>query len=237
MKKDLRKRLVRVARVLEKLGADDASTTDKAQLRVRFDKVENIGKFKSLVRKIFPEADVKIIHSMLLIKNIPMWGVSRLQDLSQNLGGKPEAGQPYTASVKKLGADSHPIVYTYEQYEELTDEQKESWKGYHYKMTYGVVTEESAQEGDYEDQGWVEEGSDAYESLEDILSDREIQYKNWIGWSSSQPGPSDWLTSDDEQDAASGDYYSYDLWIYRGDGQPLSKEEMAYISKALGVRM
>lgn len=138
--------------------------------------------------------------------------------------------------LEKLSADSHPIVYTYEQYDELTDEQKEAWKGYHYKMTYGVVTEESAQEGDYEDQGWVEEGSDAYESLDDVLEASDLQH-NWLEWSSSQPGPHDWLISEGEQDMYSGEDTTYDLWIYRGDGQPLSKEEMAYISKALGVRM
>ncbi len=130
------------------------------------------------------------------------------------------------------------IVYDDDQFEQLTPEQQDQWQGYAYKMTYGIVTPESAEEGDYDDQGWEVEGSEPFESLESVLSTSDIQYKNWLEWSSSDPDPSrDWLTSEEEQDMYDGSSKTYDLWIYRVDGLPLSEEEFNYINKNLGVRV
>lgn len=130
------------------------------------------------------------------------------------------------------------IVYDDDQFEQLTPEQQDAWQGYAYKMTYGIVTPESAEEGDYDDQGWEVEGSEPFESLESVLSTSDIQYKNWLEWSSSDPDPSrDWLTSEEEQDMYDGSSKTYDLWIYRVDGLPLSEEEFNYINKNLGVRV
>jgi len=106
--------------------------------------------------------------------------------------------------------------------------------GYYYKMTYEIVTEESAAEGDFEETGWEEERSDDYQSLHELLED--VSHKaNWLEWSSSHPTGNDWITSEADQDYRTGAYTSYGLFIKRNDGQPLSRREIVYISDELGL--
>lgn len=114
------------------------------------------------------------------------------------------------------------------------DESKNpSGPGYVYRMTYGVVTEESAQDGDYADQGWEIEGSETFQSLRDLL--RDVPGHSWLEWSSYPPSPGSWITSEGEQDMHSGDSTNYDLFIEHADGSELSKREMAYVHKQLGL--
>lgn len=130
-------------------------------------------------------------------------------------------------------------VFTEDDYDDLSDEDKKAWKGYSFQMTYQVVSEESAEQGDFEDSGWEYKKGQApdYDYLDELLNDSDISQKSWLEWSSSPPNPKhDWLMSEDEEDYSSGDRTSYNLWIYRNDGQALSKDEMKYINKELGVR-
>lgn len=141
--------------------------------------------------------------------------------------------------MKKRVAQENLMILTDDQLEEIEEKNPEvfkQWKGYVYEMAYEIVTEESAAEGDAEERGWEVELSEPYASLEELL--REVgSVASWVEWSSSNPNPEhDWLVSDSEQDMHTGAYKSYSLWIMRGDKKPLSKEEMIFISKALGLR-
>jgi len=139
--------------------------------------------------------------------------------------------------LKNLLEESNDVitVLTDEDYENLNEEQKLNWKGYYYKMSYEVVTPESAEEGDAEDRGWIEEKSEPCNSIEELLKDSDVKYKNWTEWSSTNPSSNSWLISEPDQDFQSGADTSYNLWIKREDGKPLSKEELQYISEELGV--
>ncbi len=107
---------------------------------------------------------------------------------------------------------------------------------YTYKMTYEVVTPESAEEGDAEDRGWENEGSETYDSLEDILNDSDIRNKSWVEWSDSNPdGKRSWLISEPDQDMRTGTETTYNLWIERADGEPKSQEEIDTINEKLGI--
>jgi hypothetical protein len=110
--------------------------------------------------------------------------------------------------------------------------EKRAKRGFWYKMAYEVVTPESAKKGDVADRGWEKERSDTYASLKDLL--RDVGRKaNWIEWSSTNPNGS--LISEGKQDNSDGSEKSYNLWIKHEDGQPLSAQEMRFISKELGV--
>jgi hypothetical protein len=127
------------------------------------------------------------------------------------------------------------VVLTEEDFESLSAEEQRQWKGYTYKMAYEVVTPESAEEGDAEDRGWEEEGSQIYDYLEELL--KAVDDHSWMEWSSSSPdGKHDWLVSQGEVSFRTGAETSYHLWIERKDGRPLSRHEMAFIERALHVR-
>ena len=111
---------------------------------------------------------------------------------------------------------------------------KKAWKGYIMKMSYGIVTEESAQEGDYAERGW-EHKKEKYEYLQELLEDSPVSYKSWLEWSSSPARPGDWIVSEEDQDYSSGETTTYDLFIERADRKPLSKEEMQFIHKELNL--
>lgn len=102
------------------------------------------------------------------------------------------------------------MVLDEDDYDDLPEALKKKWKGYNYKMTYQVVTPESAEEGDFADHGWVEKKSDTYNSLEELMSD--VDDHSWLEWSSSHPdGKRDWIISDSEQDFRTGERTSYSL--------------------------
>jgi len=136
--------------------------------------------------------------------------------------------------------DNQPIVLTEDDFdalEKLDPKVQKQWKGYWYKMTYEIISEESAAEGDVESRGWEEEKSSTFPYLDSLLQDRTVQNINWVEWSSSQPNPMhDCIVSDSEQNPRTGDYKNYYLWIVRGDKKPLSKSEMSYINKKLHIR-
>lgn len=134
----------------------------------------------------------------------------------------------------KLEKKANTVVLTEEDYENLPEEQKQQWEGYTYKMTYEIVTPESAEHGDAEERGWNEEGSEPDHSLEELLDQFDIHSNTWVEWSSSHPdGKHDWLISTDEEDYKTGNYTTHHLWIERADGKPLNEEELGYINQVL----
>jgi len=140
----------------------------------------------------------------------------------------------YRMGGMRRNSGDHLVVYTDDEFDELSPAQREAWKGYTYKMTYEIVTPESAEDGDAEERGWVEEGSEPYDSLQAVL--RATRDHNWLEWSDSNPdGVRSWLVSEGEQDYRSGADTSYSLWIERADRKPKSEEEIDYISEAFGI--
>lgn len=108
-----------------------------------------------------------------------------------------------------------------------------NWQGYDVSMTYETVTPESAEFGEAEDRGWELE-DDNYETLSDVV--RSFRNKNWLGWSSSNPGPRDWIYSEGETDFRSGETTTYNLFIRRADGKPLSRREIGYLTREWRLR-
>lgn len=105
---------------------------------------------------------------------------------------------------------------------------------HHYMVskTYEVVTDESAEQGDFADHGFEFE-SKKYDSLRDLIEDNRNE--SWIEWSSSHVRGDEWLISEADQDQHTGEYRSYGLHIKRSDGKPLSRREVDAISQGLGV--
>lgn len=118
----------------------------------------------------------------------------------------------------------------------LDDNFDEEFPGdYIMKMSYSIVTPESAEEGDYAENGWEIE-KEEYESLEELLNAANSQ-ASWVEWSSSNPdGKHDWVVSEEQQDYRTGESTEYNLFIERKDKKPLSKEEIEYINKKLRIR-
>ncbi len=109
--------------------------------------------------------------------------------------------------------------------------------GYVWGSTYEVWDEETLEAGDTDDRGWEHEYEDngPYKSLADLLQD--IPGHSWLEWSSSDPGPRDWIISEDDQDYRSGDRTQYSLHIKHADGTPLTQSEVNFIdSKIFGAR-
>lgn len=120
-------------------------------------------------------------------------------------------------------------VYDYED----LDNAPPNWKGYDVSITYETWDEESLEIGETDDKGWYLE-DDNYETLQDVVD--SVRNYNWVNWSSSNPGPRDWISSEAEVDMRSGERTTYNLFIERDDGKPLSSEEISFISKKLRVR-
>lgn len=142
----------------------------------------------------------------------------------------PRFSNPHTSG--------HLVVLTQDDLEEHAHEALGNlWAidgGYFYKMTYDVVTPESAETGEAAESGWKNERSDTFATLEELL--RAVQDHNWLEWSSTQPrGERDWLISEAEQNLRTGEDTSYHLFIKREDGKPLVREEMDFINEKLHV--
>jgi len=101
-----------------------------------------------------------------------------------------------------------------------------------YSVTYSRWDEEALEAGDTDDKGFEIEDAEV-EDLEELLSDVE-GIANWVEWSSSPPDGHSWIISEGDQDP-SGEITNYALHIKRPDGQPLSKNEIATITKHLGL--
>ena len=108
-----------------------------------------------------------------------------------------------------------------------------NWEGYDVSMTYETTTPESAAMGEAEDRGWVFQDEN-YETLQDVV--QHHRNKAWLGWSSSNPGPRDWIYSESEPDYRSGADTTYNLFIRRADGKPLSRRELGYLNKEWRLR-
>ena len=127
------------------------------------------------------------------------------------------------------------VIFDDEALEALTEEQKAEWKGYVYKMTYENWDEESLEIGETDDKGFECEGSEPYETLDDILRCVESD-ASWLEWSDSNPSSRSWITSDGDTNSHTGDVKYKSLWIDRADGLPKSEEEIIYISRRLRIR-
>lgn len=148
---------------------------------------------------------------------------SVLTDLSERLLGR-------------TAADGNTIVVLEdEDLKELPDAAKRKWKGYTYKMTYEVWNEEAIDAGDTDDKGWEERGSEAFDTLKDLL--RDVDNKcSWLHWSNNGHPDSDrnWITGD-EENMNSGETTTYHMWIQRKDRNKLDRKEVAYINKHLHI--
>lgn len=101
-------------------------------------------------------------------------------------------------------------------------------------LTYEVVDEESAQEGEAKEHGFEEENK-KYDSLRDLI-DAYDNY-SWLEWSSSHvSGKGEWINSEEDQDYRTGESKTYGLHIKRSDNKPLSRREIDAISNGLGVK-
>lgn len=128
------------------------------------------------------------------------------------------------------------VVLDDDDLDALTPEQRRQWKGYTYKMTYEVWDEEALEIGETDNKGWQEEGSEAFDTLEEVC--RHLSHDaTWLSWSSSSPdGKRDWLISQSEEDFRTGERTQYNAWIEREDRQPLSRDEIKFINRELRVR-
>lgn len=127
----------------------------------------------------------------------------------------------------------HLVVLDEETHEGLNPEVAASWKGYRYKMSFDVVTHASAADGDIASNGWEEEGSDAFPTLEELLRQSDIRFKSWLEWSSSKPEAGSWVISQAAEDMRTGDSTTYHLFVERVDGQPINREEIDFITSTL----
>lgn len=128
-------------------------------------------------------------------------------------------------------------VLTDEDFDELDPKAKKQWKGYGFKMTYDIVDAESAEIGDFKETGWKHKKSpENFDSLEELINYGDIRYESWLEWSGSPPNSKhDWIISQSDENYSTGEHTTYNLWIERNDRKPLSKTEMRFIHKELGL--
>jgi hypothetical protein len=130
----------------------------------------------------------------------------------------------------RTAAGAEPVIYE-EDFDELDRDVKRKWKGYLTSMTYEVWDEEAVEAGDTDDKGWDYQDSH-FDSLEEAVSSASYD-ASWLEWSSSSPGPRDWIVSQDDQDFRTGERTVNHLFVERADKVPLSKDEIRYITKEL----
>jgi len=110
---------------------------------------------------------------------------------------------------------------------------------YTFALTYQIMTEESAEHGDYEDQGFEIEKSEPFDSLVELLDDRDIQNQSWLEFSSFPVDPTSPVVSDVDDGTREyfekGIHKSFNLHINRIDEKPLSRFEMELIHDHLGL--
>lgn len=100
-------------------------------------------------------------------------------------------------------------------------------------VTFEVVTEESAMFGDAAERGFYDEDV-VFQSLRDVAA-RYATLAFWCGWSSSAPGPWDWVCSEPELDFYTGAQTSYALHVRKADGAPLGAQEIEYLTRRLAL--
>ena len=102
-------------------------------------------------------------------------------------------------------------------------------------MTWEIITQESAEQGDVAYQGWEFERQE-YPSVRAIVEDPDIQYKSWGGWACSPAQPDDWIVGEGDVDMYTGEETRYDLFVRHCDGAPLTHGETWFLHKKLGLR-
>ena len=100
-------------------------------------------------------------------------------------------------------------------------------QGFRYSITYEVVTEESAAEGDAEERGYEVEDVQV-DTLQDLA--HEVDSYGWIEDSGR------WFDTEPQQDMHSGSYTRYSLHVKHLDGTELSSSEYRKLKGLLGVR-
>jgi hypothetical protein len=167
--------------------------------------------------------------------------IDRLDELNEwvSAGGAlpgqiREVQQTATATIHIANAMDF-IAQRFEVHWEDDDDDDDNFFPGKYKMsiTYGVVTEESAAEGDYAETGYKVE-DEIYDSLDELLDDVKHDH-SWLEWSSSHPTTGDWVVSQDEEDYATGDHTSYNLHIENMETEELSEPEIAFITNELAL--
>jgi len=149
----------------------------------------------------------------------------------------PETGPTPQQPFQKSVWNENMAVLNWDDYEELTPEAKEKWQGYRYKMAYDIVTPESAEEGDFDENGWEVEDSDKFNSLGELLDEvgGKMSGGEWSSYPTVDPAH-DWITSSDgEADYETGARKSYSLWIERVDGKLINAAELEFINKELHI--
>lgn len=125
------------------------------------------------------------------------------------------------------------MVLLEEDLEALDKDALKAWKGYRYRLSFDVVTEASAADGDTAETGWENEESEVFFSLEELLREHQVRSKSWLEWSDGKPCGTSWVLSQEETDSHKGDVTTYHLFIKRVDGKGLRKEELDHIAGAL----
>jgi GNAT superfamily N-acetyltransferase len=100
-------------------------------------------------------------------------------------------------------------------------------RGFLYSITYDVVTEESAEEGDVADSGYVDEDVEASTLQEVVLLADDYS------WSE---GSGRWFSTEPTTDYTTGDETSYALHVRHLDGSELTPGEYRKLKQLLGVR-
>lgn len=101
-------------------------------------------------------------------------------------------------------------------------------------MSYGVITEESAADGDYAEERWEFEHH-PFASIRDLVEDDDVRWKTWAEWSDSDAGPDAWIVGEGEQDYQTGESTTHDLFVKHCDGSPITWGEAWYLTKRLGL--
>jgi len=107
--------------------------------------------------------------------------------------------------------------------------------GYLVSVTYETWTPEDVEFGETDDRGWELE-DEWFPALDELDSDSFIRQRQWLGWSNSTPSARSWIYSADEEDYRTGERTQYHLFVERADGQPLSRDEIAELSRELDLR-
>jgi len=146
--------------------------------------------------------------------------------------GWPADGYLEHVGGSKTARGMDPVI-TEEDWEAIEDDRdlKRQWKGYKMSQTYEVWDEEALEIGETNDKGWEYEDVH-FDYLDELLDDADTDW-SWLEWSSSSPGPRDWIVGQDDEDYSSGDRTRRDLFIERADGVPLSRDEIKHITKRL----
>ena len=123
------------------------------------------------------------------------------------------------------------------RYTQDTEEEDEDEFQYEFRITYQIVTPESAEAGEYEEQGW-ELPSGRADDIDDLIN----QLENYGFSNDDRPDSSDELTfstatpvEDRTHFEDEGDTY-YTVFIEREDGKDFEQQEADTIKQRLGVQ-